>query len=211
VTFLKFSVSSINIVWRVQKAAFEVRSPNGFTISTNNLAGRHHQGLTSLQLPAASVIIFHRGHSGSRSWTEAAVISGDAYLDMYSPPKESPSKLTRAEFIQSQDVITNRTLWIQRGIAQRRSAATVHPVASFDASTRVHHINGLHLPQMQPCVSAPEHSLMSPITSDKLTDPRSPRSRLFSQSSASDGGSASTSNDCDAKPVYVYDSLDSSS
>ena len=53
---------------------------------------------------------------------------------------------------------------------------------------RIHHINGSHLPQMQP---APEKSETNPMASDTLPGLRIPRSRLLSQSSISDGDGVS--------------------
>ena len=200
-TFLKFSVSSINIVWRVGKAAaLEISCPNGLTIGTNNLAGKRHQRSTSMRLPAVAVTIFLRGDSGTRSWMTAAAISGDTFLDVYSPPKQSPRITTQSEFMQSQDIITNRTLWVPRGVAHGKSAQNRRPTISFDASDdeRVHHINGLHLPQMRPCFSAPEKSVTNPMASETLPGPRIPRSRLLSQSSISDGDGISD-NDRDAQ------------
>ena len=190
-TFLRFSVSSINIVWRVRKAtALEISCPNGLTVGTNNLAGNRHERLTSMRLPAAAVTIFLRGDTATRSWMKAAAISGDTFLDVYSSPKQSPRTPTQSEFIQSQDIITNRTLWVPRGVVHGKSVQNHRPSISCD-DERIHHINGLHLPQMQPCISAPEKSVTHPMASETLPGPRIPRSRLLSQSSISDGDGVS--------------------
>ena len=200
------SVTSIDMVWRVGKTAVEIRCPQGFTTSTNNLAGKYHQTLTSLRLPRVAATVFlRRDTDSSRSWMEAATISGDIFLDVYSSPHQSSRGLAQDRFIRSQDAITKRTLWIPREVVRGDSTPELDALglARFPDVERTHHINGLHLPQMQSCLAASYNLVTTHLASDAHTGTRAPTSRPFSQSSISEGDGVSES-DRDAQLAYVH-------
>ncbi|TFK54421.1 hypothetical protein OE88DRAFT_1676060 [Heliocybe sulcata] len=109
VTFLKVSADAGVLVWLAGNSALEIRIPQGLSLNTNDLAGELHRKVTTLRLPGAVVKAFKSSGPPRRQWSEAASLTVDLYLDMYSRPEGwQQAARAQAEFVSAQDVLTGR-------------------------------------------------------------------------------------------------------
>jgi hypothetical protein len=109
VTFYKIAVKTFEASWKAGQAALLVRIPKGIKLDRNDLGTNLYKRVTSLHLPGVSVKILLTGSRRPKAWLEAAEISSEAYIDIYSSPYNHQA-LTRAQlaFIEEQDSLTGR-------------------------------------------------------------------------------------------------------
>ncbi|KAI0958666.1 hypothetical protein AcV7_004416 [Taiwanofungus camphoratus] len=109
VTFIKFSLDSVSLVWLAGDIAAEVSLSNGLRIDSNDLAGKAYRKVTSLRLPHASFKAFLGSKRSSDIWYEATGLTFDANLDLYSAPAGWEEVAhAQTEFIAAQDKPTGR-------------------------------------------------------------------------------------------------------
>jgi len=109
VTFYKIAVKTIEATWKAGQAALFVQLPKGIKLDRNDLSTNLYKRVTSLHLPGISVKILLTGPRRPNAWLEAAEISSEAYIDIYSSPYNHHA-LTRAQlaFVEEQDSLTGR-------------------------------------------------------------------------------------------------------
>lgn len=79
----------------------------------NDLAAKFYRKITSLRIPSASLKIFIANSSSRQSWLEAAQLTTDINLDIYSAPAGwQQSAQYQAAFICQQDALTNRAQFL---------------------------------------------------------------------------------------------------
>jgi hypothetical protein len=109
VTFYKIAVKTLEATWKAGHAALLVRFPKGIKLDRNDLGTNHYKRVTSLRVPGVSAKILLTGLPRPMAWLEAAEISLEAYIDIYSSPFNHQA-LTRAQlaFVEEQDSLTGR-------------------------------------------------------------------------------------------------------
>ena len=109
VTFYKIAVKTIEATWKAGQAALLVRFPKGMSFNRNDLGTNQYKRITSLCLPDMSVKVLLTKTPKSNLWLEAAEITTEAYIDIYSSPYNHQA-LTRAQlaFVVEQDSLTGR-------------------------------------------------------------------------------------------------------
>lgn len=113
VTFLKIKLDEVTAVWHAGGAVAELRLPNGFRMDSNDLAGKLYSKVTSFRVPAASVKLLLSKAIRSSEWHEAADMTLDANIDIYSAPQNWRQKAqAQAEFLAAQDGHTCRALFL---------------------------------------------------------------------------------------------------
>ncbi|KAJ7084454.1 hypothetical protein B0H15DRAFT_940059 [Mycena belliarum] len=134
-TFLKFSLATVNVIWRVPRAALLLSLPSGLKVDLNDLGGPHHRKLTSLRIPRVYVKFLLRSSAEHRRWLEVSQLETDAYLDVYASPYGWQERAElQADFIKEQDLPSGR--------AQRMFAGS-----TLGRNARFPHQNGVFLPQ----------------------------------------------------------------
>ncbi|EGO25461.1 hypothetical protein SERLADRAFT_415036 [Serpula lacrymans var. lacrymans S7.9] len=113
VTFVKLSLSALNVTFIAGLVGIDLSLPQGLTIHTNDLAGRFYSKIISLRLPSASLRMLLMSGSLKKSWTEVVDCALDLNLDMYNAPPgwESHADAQR-DFIHSQDTPTHRARFL---------------------------------------------------------------------------------------------------
>lgn len=97
------------MTWLAGRAALALSFKRGLKVESNDLAGKFHRRVTSVRLPHASLKVLLATRSDHSVWTEAADITTDAHLTVYSAPLRWPDAArAQAEFIRSQDLMTGR-------------------------------------------------------------------------------------------------------
>ncbi|KAJ8503140.1 hypothetical protein ONZ45_g11120 [Pleurotus djamor] len=141
VTIVKASLRSVEFTWLAEPAALVVSLPKGIKVDLNDKPGAFHKKLASLMLPTVSVKILHATPSSRKTWLEAAAISLDLDVDIYTAPKNWRLKaMEQNNFVNAEDHGTGRA---QRMIIQ------------YDRARRLHK-GGFYLPQpMVSTISAP--------------------------------------------------------
>ncbi|KAJ7579122.1 hypothetical protein C8J56DRAFT_337033 [Mycena floridula] len=143
-TFVKVTVSAIDLTWAPGHATLVISVPHGLKVDNNDLGGQFHRKLTSLRLPEVSVKILATSESKQSSWLEAASFSGDAFLDIYSSPAGGLEEAEdQAAFVEEQDQLTGRARKMfgalkPRDISQAAATAAAEPRP---------HLDGVYLPQ----------------------------------------------------------------
>lgn len=113
VTFLKIALDEATVVWHADNAAVEVRLPEGFRMDSNDLAGKLYSKVTSFRVPDVSVKFLLAKSPSSVEWHEAANLSCDAHIDIYTAPIGWREKAqAQAEFLAAQDGHTCRALFL---------------------------------------------------------------------------------------------------
>ncbi|KAJ7287460.1 hypothetical protein C8J57DRAFT_1431026 [Mycena rebaudengoi] len=109
VTFLKFSLAALDVAWRTDHATLLFSLPHGLKLDTNDSGGKYHRRLTSLRLPLVSTKVLLRSLTDHHRWLEVAGVESDAYLDIYSSPRQWQTKAqAQAAFIHEQDLPSGR-------------------------------------------------------------------------------------------------------
>ncbi|TFK75375.1 hypothetical protein BDN72DRAFT_832240 [Pluteus cervinus] len=135
ITFLKFSLDRVDLVWRAGFAAAVLSLPDGLKLTTNDLGGSFFKKILSVQLPAAFLKVLLTASSEQKPWLEAAEVSGDLYMDLYSSPGGWREHLeTQLAFVSEQDHLTDRSL-------------TMISALQRSGDVRGSHRSGLFLPQ----------------------------------------------------------------
>ncbi|KAL0956539.1 hypothetical protein HGRIS_002680 [Hohenbuehelia grisea] len=155
ITFLKFALGNVDVVWRANAAALALIVPTGLTINLNDQPGQYHRKVTSIRLPELQIKLLH---ACKQSWTEVAAVSGDVYLDIYAVPHGwKDSALAQEKFVKEQDALTRRA-------ARMLGGAEI---------SKVRHKGGVYLPQ--PRIARPRKA-----NSDNASPRRVSRSHLGS-------------------------------
>ena len=109
VTFLKFGLGSIDVVWLTGPAAVSLSVPDGFRLDRNDLAGESYQSVTSIRIPFASVKALHVSPKSPNTWFEVAQCTFDSVIDMYAAPQGWQEHAHKQRvFIMQQDAPTRR-------------------------------------------------------------------------------------------------------
>lgn len=136
VTFVKVSLGSVNVLWKAGTAALILTVPQGLKIDHNDLGGQYHKNMTSIRLPQFSIRTL-LDYSKSNTWLEAAEISADVFLDIYSSPVGwHEASAVQSEFVREQDRPTGR---VERFIDMLKTARSKPGIYSF----RMRTISGL--------------------------------------------------------------------
>ncbi|RDB25364.1 Protein CSF1 [Hypsizygus marmoreus] len=138
VTFVKLSLCAVNITWRADHAALLVTLPFGVNVDSNDLGGRYHRKVTSVKLPEICVKVLLTASTEENRWLEAADVTTDAYVDIYSTP-HGYRALAQAQiaYVEDQDRLTGRARHMFGPLAS----------LSLDSSTKaMAHSSGLYLP-----------------------------------------------------------------
>jgi hypothetical protein len=141
VTFLKFSVDAIDIIWRAGHAALQISFPKGLRFETNDMGGKLYRRVMTLRLPLVSAKVYLRvgTEDENRTWIEAAESFADAHLDIYSSPLGWQDK-TRAqvEFVRTQDILTGRAQWMFHHIPPSDCQSCLHLSMASDLINRTY-------------------------------------------------------------------------
>ncbi|KAH7927135.1 hypothetical protein BV22DRAFT_1193843 [Leucogyrophana mollusca] len=140
VTFVKFSLSALNVTWLAGLTAVDLSLPRGLILHTNDLEGHLHGKVVNLHLPYASLKLLVTSGSSRKLWSEAAEFAFDFNLDLYTAPKWSGSTNEQAKFIREQDTLTHRAQYLFDQLVGDS------PESSFRHPT---HQSGLHLPPLR--------------------------------------------------------------
>ncbi|KAF8161147.1 hypothetical protein B0H34DRAFT_654233 [Crassisporium funariophilum] len=140
VTFYKVTVKAVDATWRAGNAALVLQLSQGLKLDSNDLGAHHYRRVTSLRVPQISTKVLLTASIGRNAWLEAAEISLDAYLDIYSAP-QGHRLITRAQlaFIEEQDKLTGRA---KRMFNQLRQKSKLNR-----GTDPFVHKNGVYLPQ----------------------------------------------------------------
>ncbi|KAL4073990.1 hypothetical protein J3A83DRAFT_4507268, partial [Scleroderma citrinum] len=144
-TFVKFSLKTLNATFHVGRVAVDLDLLHGLTVHYNDLQGQLCGKLITLRLPLASLKALVTSGSSCSSWSEAACMDFDSNLELYT----SSTKGLQSNFLQEQDILTGRAdaLLSQlkkarkdfySGAVFRQQSTLPHPV----------HLNNLYLPQL---------------------------------------------------------------
>jgi len=108
VTFLKVTLSNLDLTWSSTKVAIHALLPHGFRIESNDLAANHYRKVTSIRISETIVQLLHR-HFRSNRWIEAAEVKASLNADLYSRPMGwRESGIAQAGFVTFQDATTGR-------------------------------------------------------------------------------------------------------
>lgn len=101
-------------------AALLIRLSEGIKFDSNDLGAHQYRRVVSIRVPRISGNILLTNNVGRNSWLEAAGISGDAYMDIYSSPV-GHRLITRSQlaFIEEQDKLTHRAKLMFNQLRQR--------------------------------------------------------------------------------------------
>ncbi|KAI6157760.1 hypothetical protein BKA82DRAFT_130576 [Pisolithus tinctorius] len=104
-TFVKLSVKTLNLTLLAGSAAVDVYLPHGLSVHSNDLQGQLCGKLIILRLPLANLKALITSDSSRTSWSEAAFLEFNSYLEIYS---SNPNGHAQSDFIQSQDALSRR-------------------------------------------------------------------------------------------------------
>lgn len=108
-TFLNVSLGILDATWLAGQTALNVTLPKGVHFQSNDLASQLYRKVLSIKVPAASIKILLAPPNGRDSWWEAASVSFDVNLDMYSSPLGwKDTARAQTEFILREDCLTGR-------------------------------------------------------------------------------------------------------
>ncbi|KAI0342100.1 hypothetical protein BDW22DRAFT_1358216 [Trametopsis cervina] len=113
VTFFKFAVDQVNIVWHAGNAAAELSLPKGLRLDHNDVAGKNYKSVTSIRIPQASTKLLISRSEDQNDWHEAMNARLDLNVDMYStPPGWQDKARAQSEFLAAQDSHTERVMFL---------------------------------------------------------------------------------------------------
>ncbi|KAJ7218000.1 hypothetical protein GGX14DRAFT_550111 [Mycena pura] len=141
ITFLKFSLRTLDVTWRTSRAAMLLSLPGGLKADVNDSGGQYHRKLVSLKSPSIHVRFLLRSQAENRRWLEVCGLETDAYLDIYTSPLGwRKAAAEQAAFVEEQD---------------RTSGRAKRMFWELEANKQGHlsHQNGVFLPQ--PKISEP--------------------------------------------------------
>ncbi|KAI0074167.1 hypothetical protein K474DRAFT_1774197 [Panus rudis PR-1116 ss-1] len=148
ITFWRFSLGSLNLVWSTDGAAIELQLPNGMQFASNDVPGKLYAKVSSVKVP--QIILKGLLASGvTRTlWNEAINLSADCYVDIYSAPSGWRAKAAeQIAFVKEQDSATGRAQFLYDPVEEedQRRGTKVPSRALIDAE--------LYLP----CLRIPRH------------------------------------------------------
>ncbi|KAG6832605.1 hypothetical protein H0H92_014441 [Tricholoma furcatifolium] len=189
VTFLKLSLKSLDITWRAGSAALVVNLPRGVKMDSNDLGGRYHRKTTGLRVAEICVKILLSSHPHTERWLEAMNFSADAYLDIYSAPRNYRLKARdQIAFVEEQDRFTGRA-----GLL----VASLRTPNAREVPKIMPHKNGVYLPQPR-LAERVQHAVSAASAQARLSTLRKPQ-RSVIQHSDSDAEEGISEADRDAR------------
>lgn len=103
-------------MWKAGFAAAVFSLPQGAKLATNDLGGSRFKKLLSLQVPRLLIQVLLTASSEKKPWLEAAALTADVFLDVYSCPEGWRTLAQKQiEFVEKQDALTNRVLRMIEG------------------------------------------------------------------------------------------------
>jgi hypothetical protein len=194
VTFYKVSVESVDITWKAGSAAVVVSLPEGIKVNTNDLAADHYRKVVSLRVPHITTKVLVTSQIPGASWLEAGEVVSDAYIDVYSAPKDYLTlNAAQVVFVEEQDRTTGRVKRMVDGLQGRSdgnlgtqcnntSNVTVLNKTSTDAAG---HRNGVFVPRpMLP--NADHRPVLRPAKVERRAGERAANWRISSLAHNSD-------------------------
>lgn len=173
VTFLKLSIESVDVTWLAGLSAIQISLSQGLSVDNNNVPGKQHQSVTSIQAPQVVCRILLTSETARPSWLEAAEISFDVYLDIYSAPKGWKERgIKQSEFIREQDKPTGRAKRMMEAAnsSTNLSTCSIHSCPCANIAADFHqHQTGLYLPQ--PRLSFPKKAAPPPNAAQTILQP----------------------------------------
>lgn len=146
----------MDVTWKAGNAALVASFPEGIKISTNDLAAESYRKIISLAIPRLSTRLLVTSQVEGSVWLEAAELVADAYVDIYSAPKDYTAlNAAQIAYVAEQDAPTGRVTKMVEGLRKEQANLTGMPFkldTSFPTSLspmvdHVHHQNGMFLPQ----------------------------------------------------------------
>lgn len=108
-TFVRLSVVGLDITWQAGCASLTISLPLGISVDNNDLGGRYHRKVTSIQIPEICVKTLLTASKEGSDWLEAAEITADAFLDIYTSPRGYHAMAqAQIAYIEEQDQLTGR-------------------------------------------------------------------------------------------------------
>ncbi|KAF5386043.1 hypothetical protein D9615_002215 [Tricholomella constricta] len=150
VTFLKFSLKSVDITWRAGQAALVITLPSGIKVDSNDVGGQYYRKAISLRITEISVKVLLAASLHGGRWLEALKLTADAYLDIYSAPLGFRNHVqAQIAYVEEQDRLTGRA---------RRIFATAGSQSIVESSSKgaALHKNGVYIPH--PMLPSRRHS-----------------------------------------------------
>ena len=214
VTFYKVSVESVDITWKAGSAAVVVSLPEGVKVNTNDLAADHYRKVVSVRAPHITAKVLVTSQIPGASWLEAGEVVADAYIDVYSAPKDYIAlNAAQVAFVEEQDRATNRVKRMVAGL-QGRSDGNLGTQASDTSNATIlnetptdaagHH-NGVFVPQpMLP--NADHRPVLRPSKVEGRAGERAPKWRIstLAHNSDSDEDDGMSEADRDARIASVF-------
>ncbi|GLB37483.1 putative fermentation associated protein [Lyophyllum shimeji] len=138
VTFVKLSVTSVDVTWQASHAALAITVPGGIRMDSNDLGGRYHRRVTNLNVPDICVKVLLAAPQRADRWFEAMSLTADVCLDIYSAPRGFRDMAqAQAAYVEEQDRMTGRA---------RTMLASLGSCTATQRQRPILHKNGLYLP-----------------------------------------------------------------
>ncbi|KAF8577934.1 hypothetical protein K439DRAFT_1363574, partial [Ramaria rubella] len=113
VTFLKVNVELVDVMWSTDCARIQLYVPQGVQFDHSDLAGNSYKTVTEIRVPQTIVRALVRSKTHQESWLEAASITFDVGIDLYSAPRDwRQAAKAQADFIAAQDALTHRAQFL---------------------------------------------------------------------------------------------------
>lgn len=109
VTFDKFNIESIEVVLRAKNSAIQFICKSGIMLDINDAGGWFYSKSTSICVPYIEGKVLLNASAERNTWLEAANVSMDMYLDVYSAPRGFKEHVEKQRaFVEEQDILTGR-------------------------------------------------------------------------------------------------------
>ena len=107
--FLRVNLASVGLIFGTDQVKVEASLPQGFTLSSNDLATLSYQKASHVRLPQARVRCLLRDIPAGDSWLETASVTLDLNVDaQLSSPGWQEARNKQLSFIQAEDRATRR-------------------------------------------------------------------------------------------------------
>lgn len=130
VTFVKLSVKSVDLAWRIPRAAILLSIPSGIRYDSNDFAGKTYKQLKSVVVPSVKLRCLAQTPNDAKildEWFEIASASFDVNVDIYgAPPNWKADAQRQRMFVQSQDTFTGRASWIYGASSSQTSGLSAN-------------------------------------------------------------------------------------
>lgn len=125
VTFLKFTLATVDVTWRAGNAALVLSLPCGVKVDSNDLGGLYYRKITSLRIPEIRIKVLLTPVLKNNRWLEAAEIVADVFLDIYaSPLGYRDMAQAQLAYIEEQDRSTGRARRMFSSLRMTKSDAS---------------------------------------------------------------------------------------